>query len=170
MKHDGTSALRGLASPALALLLVCVSAGGAAAAGIANVPGAAAAIRRTTAIPVLLPRALPDSVVGGGGLVLTVVSASTSSYEAAITTGRACTKPACRLGFVRGARAGATPLSGAVVRLGNGRTGYFVPPTCVAGCTMGTLTWRDGADRYELGLRGASLVELRVSAASIARY
>jgi hypothetical protein len=170
MKINGTSARRGVTVPALVLLLLYGTAGGATAAGIAGVPGTATAIRRTTAIPVLLPRALPDSVVGGGGLLLTVVTANATSYEAAITTGHGCTRPACRLGFVRGERATAGRVPGDLVRLGNGRTGYFERATCTSGCTMSTLAWQNGTYRYELGLRGASLTELRSSAASIERY
>jgi hypothetical protein len=173
MKNDGNPPARGRRHTrafALALLLACGPPVGAAAAGIANVAGAAAAIRRTTTIPVFLPRALPDSIVGGAGLRLTVVTSNASSYEAAIATRRGCVRPACRLGFVRGARAGTTRVSGDLVRLGNGRTASYEAATCAAGCTMSTLAWRDGNDRYELGLRGASLVELRSSAASFARY
>ncbi len=171
MKNDPNPPRRGLAATVvLALLVVCSMPSAAAAAGIANVPGTETAIRRATTIPVLLPRALPDSIVGGGGLRLTVLSANATSYEAAITTGSGCTRPACRLGFVRGARGAGGRVTGESVRLGNGRRGFFERATCPSGCTMSTLAWQDGAYRYELGLRGASLVELRSSAASIERY
>jgi hypothetical protein len=149
--------------------LALIARGNAAAAGLANVPNAGARIHATTSLTVLLPNALPDSIVGGGGIRLIVTSASADAYDASIVAGRTCASVTCRLGFMRGMRAPAGRPAGEAVRF-EGARAYFLAASCARGCNASTLTWTSGGVRYVLGIRGASLNALRFAAASTTRY
>jgi hypothetical protein len=158
---------------ATALAVLALSFGAfapAAAADLANVANVANRLHGATAVPVLLPRTLPNGLLGGAGNRLRFDDASRTAYDVSIVAGRSCADPSCRLGFMRGMRAPDRPLVGRAVTLPGGGRAYYVLGSCNGACAPSTLAWNEGRYRYVLGIRGASINALRFAAASVARY
>jgi hypothetical protein len=141
----------------------------ASAAALAGVAASASAAKRATNIPVLVPTALPNDIVGGGVIWAALANATASGYEIAISQRKGCTNAGCRFGFIRGGRRSSEAIDGRPVRF-QGTNAYFTPSVCANSCTAATLTWTTRGGRYVLGLRGAPLSALESTARTVERF
>jgi hypothetical protein len=112
---------------------------------------------RATGVPVLLPTGLH-------GVYADLAQALPGYYEVSLAYTPHCGANACAYGAVVGQRGAHPPrgadgtltLTGAKVALARDYTGYFVPFGCGASCGDSTLTWAEGAYRYQIALHAGA--------------
>lgn len=126
-------------------------------------------LKGQTELPIRLPTYIPESD-GPNPIYALLVTANASEYQIRLAFTADCTGGnACRLGstFAEVIRPQSPVLTGKVIALANGITGYFTDATCGANCSDATLTWEQNSVRYTVAIKAgkvATLVKMANSA------
>jgi hypothetical protein len=119
-------------------------------------------IRKTTKIPVLLPKEIP-AAQGELKLYATVQAATPQKYGVLLGYIPNCNGgTACRYGEITGeAVTTKTPLiTGKAIFLRQGVTAYFSPTKCGANCSDAVVMWRQKGIQYSVGIKAAQQADV----------
>lgn len=119
-------------------------------------------IRKTTKIPVLLPKEIPIPQTGSP-LYATLDTVTPQKYVVLLEEVPNCNRVVgCRYGAVVGeAVTSKTPLMlGKAIFLRKGVTAYFTASICAANCSDAVVMWRQKGIQYSVGFKAAQQVDL----------
>ncbi|MBD2294961.1 hypothetical protein H6G06_16100 [Anabaena sphaerica FACHB-251] len=126
-------------------------------------------LKKNSQIKILLPNYIPG-LEGENPLYAIIETANKDKYDILLGFSPDCTGgTACRLGMISAEAINSkTPkLTGKAVSLAKGTTAYFVDAKCGANCSDSTLTWRQKAVQYTIGLKAGKQDELVKMAKSV---
>lgn len=119
-------------------------------------------IRKTTKIPVLLPKEIPIPQTGSP-LYATVDTVTPQKYIVLLEEVPNCNRViGCRYGAVVGeAVTSKTPrMLGKAIFLRKGVTAYFSASICAANCSDAVIMWRQKGLQYSIGIRAAQQIDV----------